>query len=427
MPTEKPPLRLLIACRLMSGFTESILKGEWNPSGGTAFYQLINRVDQAKDIQLSLCFLIKEKGGMLSVIKKKSIKKLTGLNTVIEIVPGPVIFPSIFSKFFSHLTEFYHAFFLFFKVRKERPDVVYIDRSNVMAATLISRFSKIPVILRVLGVTPSMNLLLEKLAISHYFYRFCYRSPFAWVICSMDGSSADKWMERALSPRVMRKKLLNGVDGTDSSHSSLVKENSKITLTILGRLDPIKNAHLIVSSLLELSESFKERIRVQLIGEGILREALVQQVREKGWLENFYFLGAVPHEEAVKYLRNSDIYISLNSQGNLSNANLEAIKAGLCLIMLEADSRTGVDKDSYDILPEGSAVRINRENIQPSLLKSLEDLLGHPEKISAYKEKTKMAAMRLLSWDQRIAQEISLIKAVSSTEKEKECVVSIDN
>ena len=51
------------------------------------------------------------------------------------------------------------------------------------------------------------------------------------------------------------------------------------------------------------------------------------------------FINRLPHEFVFNAHQISDIYVSLNRYGNLSNANLEAMKFGQAMIFLNPKKR----------------------------------------------------------------------------------------
>src|SRR3990167_6639925 len=115
-----------------------------------------------------------------------------------------------------YFSEFRHLIEIFRVIRNFRPDVLYVDRSNILIAAFVARFTKIPVVLRLYGVTPAMYDLLDVNSPSHYLYRWCYRSPFKLVIVTRDGSAAKKWINRALRKDTKYEILVNGVDVPDT-------------------------------------------------------------------------------------------------------------------------------------------------------------------------------------------------------------------
>ena len=93
-----------------------------------------------------------------------------------------------------------------------RPDLVYLDRANIWSASVLSRFSSIPVVLRVMGITPGMHGTIGNQRLDYRILRWAYRAPFAAVICTQDGSGGEVWLNRILRRSTPRFLLLNGVN-----------------------------------------------------------------------------------------------------------------------------------------------------------------------------------------------------------------------
>ena len=94
-------------------------------------------------------------------------------------------------------------------------------------------------------------------------------------------------------------------------------------------------------------------------------------------------VGSVPHGEVAAWLGRADIYVSLNHLGNLSNANLEAIAAGKCMIILDEDARTHTDMETTRLIPDDAVLRIGRDSMEANLARALESLLDAPERITS--------------------------------------------
>ena len=63
-----------------------------------------------------------------------------------------------------------------------------------------------------------------------------------------------------------------------------------------------------------------------------MRDKLVS-LTKKNFYKHFRFLERLPNKHVLPILKKTDIYVSLNRAGNMSNANLEAISACCCMII----------------------------------------------------------------------------------------------
>ena len=125
-------------------------------------------------------------------------------------------------------------------------------------------------------------------------------------------------------------------------------------------------------------------------------------------------IGAQPHEQVNLFLNAADVYVSTNMYGNLSNANLEALAAGACLVMPTSDRSLPLDTETDRLIPPDVAARYDRDRLPMSLTETLCRLLQSPEEIAARREGTSALARRLIRpWSEVVANDIALLKSVA--------------
>lgn len=410
-------MKVLLVCRLMSGFVSSVTRGRWRPSGSPAIHKLIEALDHEDDV--CFVFTVKDRGWTFEsdweVPRDKQVT-LSGLTHPVLILAGTAALPSWLGRWRGYVSDLRQTWRLFREVGRFRPDVVYLDRSNVLAAALLARFTRVPVVLRVLGVTPAMKQITVGRAPSHVVLRWAYRAPFALVICSMDGSGGAAWLAEMLRPETPRCVLLNGVDPPrdPAGRSALVSPtDTRLRVLLLGRLEPLKRCQEFIDALLSLAGA-RDRIRAIIVGAGDEEATLRARVDDAGAEDYITFLGALPHDRVGEVLNQADIYVSLNRQGNLSNANLEAMAAGLCFVIPEADPATGADVETRDVIPEEAAIRIPQDRMVEALAGTLATLAARPEEVAARRAAMSRVAAGLSTWAARIAVERSMLAAVAN-------------
>ncbi|MCW0234954.1 MAG: glycosyltransferase [Ferrovibrio sp.] len=396
-------MRLLIAVRLSSGLRSSVTTGHWRPSGSPAIYKLIEGLHQnGHAIKLILVDRDTITDG------KPQVLRLEGLDIDIQRLPVPKMFSRLPRQLQTIATELYHAFGIWRIGRHYRPDAVYLDRAMLWPAGLLARFSRWPVIWRVLGISPNLQEAFHGQRLNHKAMRWLMQSPFSSVICSRDGSGGDAWLPRLLAPQIPSAVLLNGVDQPDAPNPSAPALNipaSDTVVTFLGRLDHLKNLQLFVAGFAQAAAR-QPGLHALVVGNGEERAWLEQRLQSPD-CSAITFIPGVPHDQVSGILDLTDIYVSLNAMGNLSNANLEAIKSGLCLVIPKADPDTARDVDTDNFLPETSALRIDMNEI--SLADALIHLHRNPgERIARAAETAKIGAT-LQTWQARIDTEIDLI------------------
>ena len=105
------------------------------------------------------------------------------------------------------------------------------------------------------------------------------------------------------------------------------------TVLFVGRIEADKGIRVFVEAVLGILSSKNVALRAIVVGSGSLLDEIKHKVTCSGFDNRFYFTGSVPHAHILGFHFLSDIYVSANSDGNLTNANLEAIAAGTCMII----------------------------------------------------------------------------------------------
>ena len=403
-------MKVLYISRLFSGLEQSIIDQNWKPTGVPTIYRLLEKLEIECD-ELKIIFSIKE-----GFLKKKYYKsfslKLEPFSNQIKILSA--------SKFLSYLpksikfilTEISHTLYYFFYIIKFRPDIIYFDHGNIWSGGIISRIFSVPTVFRVMGVYPIMRTVLIKKSIKSKILKWLYRSPFNQVICTQDGSGIEPWLDKAIKPGIKIHKLINGVPKNFLNNDEIKKLENEIVITFIGKIEFSKGAEEFVVSAINSIKKCSLKLKFYVIGSGSLRHKLIDYVRGKGFTSSFEFIEKVENKEILKFLIKTDIYISLNRYGNLSNSNLEAIAAKKCMIIPISQSKFGIDLITDKLLSDNSVLRVKSSN----------DIQGISDGITFlaenYKVRQKMInhikkfSLKLDSWDTRIKKEINILKTI---------------
>jgi glycosyltransferase involved in cell wall biosynthesis len=410
-------VRILVVCRFMTGFEQSVRSRVWNPSGAPAIRRLIedfDRSDDRLDLIMTRLSAAPPLRGELQTLDGKVIS-LAGLRTPVRILFSG---PTRLGRATVYLRDLLHTWKIWRRVRRTKPDIVYVDRSNVFTGAVLARMMRVPVVLRMLGVPPDLWTIIDGRHPAERLLRWAYRAPFAQVIGSMDGSGSEAWMRKTLDPSVPRQILLNGVDrdGGGGAPPAWLGDvvDGKTVVTLLGRVEALKGADFFIEAMLALPPASRDKIHALVVGEGALLDGLKQRVASAGANDLVTFTGALPHTEASGVLAASHIYVSLNRQGHLSNANLEAMAARLCFVV-QRNSADGAGDPEFDqLLGPGSYVALSPDDAPEKLADVLTQLADDPER----RERLAVALAhdveeKLLSWDRRIQREIRLLQDVA--------------
>ena len=109
----------------------------------------------------------------------------------------------------------------------------------------------------------------------------------------------------------------------------------------------------------------------------------------------------------------ADIFISLNSIGNLSNNCLEAFNSGICSIIPKENKINNSDVVIKKFIRKESIIRIPIENMAQNLTKVLADLILNKSKINAYAKNIQQDSRKFLrTWSHRVDKEMGIIKTI---------------
>lgn len=415
-------MKLLYIGRIFSGLESSVLSEEWAPTGVPTICKIIEGLDRTSH---ELEIILIDRGVSENFTrnwKQRQPKKikLKGLNATVLVVPNGEEGNFLPGRFGAKFDEFKQIKTVYNFMKKFDPDLVYVDRSNVLAAAMSARHFSKPTLLRIMGIYPSMWEVLKGGSLMAKLERWAFRSPFASVICTQDGTGGEAWMNAALVSSTPRTMMLNGFQPAAKSKDNLPAElkalpDDKTIVMFVGRLEHIKGWREFVNGVLQVKPELRKKLHALVIGTGSGKTELESIVSKNGAEDMFTLIDRIPHLQMQTARKNAHIYVSLNKLGNLSNSNLECFADGMCVIMPNSDPDRGVDTATDKLIPEAAAIRIDRNDLEQQLAKALEKLLEHPEKISKIAANMKKAAKGVLQpWDDRVAGEIELLEALAA-------------
>ena len=97
---------------------------------------------------------------------------MKGFSSPISVITDSILYNKfifrIFFKFFNLLKKILIILYFFLK---KKPDLIYVDRSNILVATILVRLFGGKVVLRIMGIYPSMWEIKKKKNIKKYFFK----------------------------------------------------------------------------------------------------------------------------------------------------------------------------------------------------------------------------------------------------------------
>jgi len=390
---------VLFITSFYSGLRKSVLENNWLPEGMPAIYKLLERLYQ-KEISFDYVFMTDSSFNGIKMLHLDQFKDSNFLiipririNTLKGFIKDYLINSNLFNAITSHLNLNDYV-------------LIYIDRANVGLIPFINRLFKGRVMLRLHGVGELLTRFDNRMSYIHYgFKRYAFSRIIDTVICTEDGTPGQIFINKYIKNAKKSYVLLNGID--DSPKIEIRYNNEKLkqlNLLFIGRLDVDKGI-LEIIEFIKIAGDLGTRIKINIVGSGSYEDKVKLLADKYPFVE---FQGTLPHSNIINLYLESDIYISLNKLGNLSNTTLEAINYGLGIITLAPDLRK--KKDITTALFLGSSAEyIDRDNIPLSLksvIKKIIDMKGQRKLNFNTLEELKP---KLNSWVERLDFEIDLI------------------
>jgi len=418
-------MKIIYICRLFTGLEQSLYTKTWSPTGVPTIYKIIEKLDSSDN---NVRFILTKKdvgNGEFSTWNEKRDKsiKLKGLRNQFYVLSGAEFFPEFLPrKIVMILRECRQVIKILFNVFRFKPNLIYIDHANTISAGILARVTKIPVVYRIMGVYPYMRRVINGGSLLNRIMKWSYAAPYKLVICTQDGSGVEGWLNNSLKKNIDREILINGVTRFNFDKKNLVEFNeipeNRFVILFLGKLEEYKGCNDFVSAIISLINKGYRDITALVIGSGSQKKILQERVRLEGQESSFIFISNLPHDEVVNAHLRSDIYVSLNKLGNLSNSNLEAMSLGSCIVLPEPNYDNGVDVITKDLIGSSSTLYVPRGASEDYLANSLENLYLDSEKRNLFSQNIlKLGNEFIPTWDERIDYEIEILKKISQEEE----------
>ena len=409
--------KILYLVRFFNGLHTSFKNQEWSPEGVPTIYKIMEGMDKSNynvDFVLSNYNLCPEEK-FKNFYTKNYLK---GFSSAIHVLSVNSKKKSVYKKIKNLIFIIRKFLFILNYIKKNKPDLIYIDRAHVIEGAIIKNISNCKVFLRIMGVEVyNYNNILKGRTIFSSITRWAFRNNFDHILFSEDGSNINNFKIKYLNKKINTSTFINGVKKNISrvNHFKDIKDkySSKIRLLFVSRLETNKNCDLLINSLASLDDHLKKKIILLIVGSGSQLKNLGNLVKKKKIENSVKFLGSVPHNKINDIYDISDIFISLNSTGNMSNTCLEAFNSGICCIIPEENKVNGCDKVIQKYIRNNSIIRIPFVKMESHLTNVLSDLINNRSKVKIYAKNIKDDSRKFLtSWDLRIKKEIFLIDKI---------------
>lgn len=146
-------------------------------------------------------------------------------------------------------------------------------------------------------------------------------------------------------------KLTHIRNGIDLKNFQEIKKNcsrsggEKMKFVTVGRAVAQKGFKYLVAALKNLKSDGVGNIHCRIIGDGELRGELEKQINGAGLSEIAEITGWLDHDQVIRHLSDSDIYVSSSINEGMSIALLEAMACGLPIVATDVIGNGEVVKD----------------------------------------------------------------------------------
>lgn len=408
-----PGRRILFVLRTYSGFEQSLADGIWRPRGVPTIYRLIEALDRQQGGQCQI--ILASRGGTSGQISADRDLRLAGLKMPVRVLAPPERFAKWLGRFRLYVSELANTWKVYRAARRLRPDLLYVDRGNLWVAGLLSRFTRWPVLYRVMGISDALVNASSGKRPVHVLERWLLRSRFAAIVCTQDGSGGERWLGKLFRRDVPVHLLLNGVDRPDGT-AIPARRAAKVQVGFVGRLEDIKGCREFLEAFLRARALRPGTLHAVIVGEGPLSAALAERIAQAGAQDDVTSEGSLPHDAVQGIYPRLDVYVSLNRQGNLSNANLEAFSAGCCCVVPMGDPATGRDDALDRLFPSETLFRIRHPRDVEGLADAMIWLHDHPEERRDRGRRTgEVAAGHVPTWQARVSRELAIIDGIHAS------------
>ena len=179
------------------------------------------------------------------------------------------------------------------------------------------------------------------------FFRRCeqWASKRCHHLVSVADAMTELMVEAGVAPREKFTTIYSGMNVEPftqaKQHRAAVRQeygfgDEHVVIGKIARLFHLKGHQDLINAAVPVVKS-QPNVRFLLVGDGVLRESLTQQINELGLSKHFVFAGLVPPSEVPKLIGGMDALVHASYREGLARALPQALIAGLPVISYDVD------------------------------------------------------------------------------------------
>lgn len=163
------------------------------------------------------------------------------------------------------------------------------------------------------------------------------------------------------------------------------RKEGDILIGSLGNIRPVKGYDDLIEAVSLLKKDYPQMVFV-VAGHGVT-QAMLDRIKYLGLSDNIFFIGGIASDQIYTFLKTLDIYIQPSRSEGFSNSILEAMVAGLPVVVTD----TGGNKEIVDHEHDGIKVRPYSPE---SISRGLSFIVDNPQLATGYAQKAKEKVLR---------------------------------
>jgi len=327
----------------------------------------------------------------------------------------PRLIALLLGKLASFFVVLNMAWFGFKALKKKKYDIIYgYEMQGVLAMNLLRLFisNETKTISRFQGTF--LNEMFSAREYARLLFNFdlilaiWFKSDL--LIMTNDGTQGDLAVRRIKKHQDYNIFFwVNGVDrfDIDPDFKEIEKDSSEnMVFMSVSRLVAWKRVDRNIEILAALKNLGYGTFKYYIVGEGDKRNELLELAKQKGLGEQVVFVGAVPHNEVMGYLRQSDVFMSMYNSSNVGNPLLEAVRANKIIVTLNnGDTKNWIQHKKNGLIYNP------KESFYKKVAQDLLELLQNKNKMNELKSNLLITEHeKLYTWGERLGKEISEVE-----------------